>query len=149
MSKIFKKQKISNNNGVKLTIYTDGGARGNPGPAAIGVVIYQGEKILKKYTKAIGVATNNQAEYQAIIYALERVKQLKAEEIDFFLDSELAVQQLNRQFKIKNPTLGKLFIKIWNLSQGFKKINFYHLGRKENQEADRLVNLTLDRLAKS
>jgi len=131
----------------KIIIYTDGGARGNPGPAAIGLVIYDENKnLIKEYSKFIGEATNNQAEYQAVIYALEKAKQIKAEEIDFYLDSELLVEQLNRRAKIKNFELGRAFIKIWNLSQNFKKINFYYIPREKNREADRLVNITLNNL---
>lgn len=131
---------------MKLIIYTDGGARGNPGPAAIAIVIYdQNKKLIGKYSKYLGKATNNQAEYQAVIYALEKAKQLKAEEIDFYLDSKLLVEQLNRRAKIKNFKLGRSFIKIWNLSQNFKKINFYYLPREKNKEADKLVNLELDK----
>ena len=75
-------------------IYTDGGARGNPGPAGIGVVIWQGNKLVGTYAKYIGEATNNQAEYQAVLLALEQAKRLKAEELDIYMDSELAVNQL-------------------------------------------------------
>ena len=124
----------------KLKIYTDGGAIGNPGPAGLGIVIYDEKgKILAKYSKYIGRATNNQAEYQALILALQRVKQMRAQEIDCYLDSELVVKQLNREYKIKDKNLGPLFIKIWNLSQGFKKINFHHILREQNKEADKLV----------
>lgn len=128
----------------RLIIYTDGGARGNPGPASIGIVICnERNEMIKECSKFIGKATNNQAEYQAIIYALEKAKQLKVETIDFYLDSELVVQQLNRKFKIKDRNLATLFIKIWNLSQGFKKINFFYIPRERNKEADRLVNQVL------
>jgi ribonuclease HI len=124
----------------KLIIYTDGGARGNPGPAGIGVHIV-GHKDYKKY---IGEATNNQAEYQAVVLALEKAKELKAEEIDFFLDSELIVNQLNGKYKIKDKDLGKLFVKIWNLKMNFKKITFTHIPREKNKDADKLVNQAID-----
>jgi ribonuclease HI len=131
----------------KLIIYTDGGARRNPGPAAIGVVICnEKNEIIKKFSKFIGRATNNQAEYQAVIYALEKAKQMKAEETNFYLDSELVVQQLNRKYKIKDKDLATLFIKIWNLSQNFKAINFFYIPREKNKEADRLVNQVLKRI---
>lgn len=129
----------------KITIYTDGGARGNPGPAAAGVVIYQqGKKEPKKYSKFLGEMTNNQAEYEAVLYAMQLAKQIKPEEIDFYLDSELLVGQLSREFKIKNIELGKYFVKIWNSSQSFKKINYNYIPREENKEADRLVNQAID-----
>jgi len=134
----------------KLIIYTDGGARGNPGPAAVGVVIYNEQnELVNKFSKFINQTTNNQAEYQAIIYALEIAKRLKAEIIDFYLDSELVVQQLNRKFKIKDKGLASLFIKIWNYSQSFKQVAFHHIPREKNKEADRLVNQILDQIQKS
>lgn len=131
---------------MKLIIYVDGGARGNPGPAGAGVVIYQQEgKEPKKYFKYLGELTNNQAEYEAVIYALQIAKKFKAEEIDLYLDSKLLVGQLNRKFKIKNLELAKLFIKVWNLSKDFKKINFFYIPREKNKEADKLVNFVLDK----
>ena len=90
----------------KLIIYCDGGARGNPGPAGIGIVVYddKGEKLLSS-GKYIGETTNNQAEYQAVIFALEQIKKFKARDLTFFLDSELLVNQLNRRYKIKDQDL--------------------------------------------
>ncbi len=127
----------------KAIIHTDGGARGNPGPAGIGVVIeIQGKK--HEFNEYIGETTNNQAEYKAVILALEKARELAVEEIDLFLDSELVCQQLNRQYKVKNQDLAPLFIKVWNLSLGFKKIKFTHVRRNDNKEADYLVNKILD-----
>ena len=127
----------------KAKIYTDGGARGNPGPAGVGVVIEIDDKVYK-YKKFIGTATNNQAEYQAVIHGLERAKALGATEIDCFLDSELVASQLNQKFKIKNKELGPLFVKVWNLSLGFKKVRYFHLRRQDNKIADLLVNQAID-----
>ena len=130
---------------MKLIIYTDGGARGNPGPSGLGVVIYnQDKQILGKYSKFLNRATNNQAEYQALILGLEKAKSLKAAEVDCYLDSKLIVEQINGKYKVKNPGLGPLFIRVWNLSQSFKKVNFYHIPREKNQEADKLVNEVMD-----
>jgi ribonuclease HI len=125
----------------RLIIYADGGAKGNPGPAGIGVVIIdeQGKKI-GEYSKYIGSATNNQAEYQAVIFALQKAKAFKAKRVDCYLDSELAVEQLSRRFKIKDKNLSTLFVKIWNLTLDFEEVNFYHIPRARNKEADRLVN---------
>jgi len=131
---------------MKVILYADGGARGNPGPAAVAVVLINERGIKKTFSKYIGQATNNQAEYQALIFGLEKAKQLKASELDCYLDSELIVNQINRRYKIKNRELGSLFIKVWNLSQGFRKINFYYISRDKNKEADRLVNKTLDKI---
>ncbi len=131
----------------KLIIYTDGGARGNPGPAAIGVVV--GEKM---YGEQIGRTTNNVAEYKAVIFALKKAKQLlgkkktKEMEVEVRSDSELLSRQLNGLYKIEGKELQPLFIEIWNLKQDFKKVNFIHVTRDKNREADRLVNRTLDTL---
>jgi len=127
----------------KVTIYTDGGARGNPGPAGIGVVLnYEGKHLtFKKY---IGETTNNQAEYQAVILGLEKAKELGAEEVDVFLDSELVQQQLTQRYKVKNQELGSLFVKVWNLAMGFKKVKYVHIYRTDNKEADKLVNEAID-----
>ena len=130
---------------IKLIIYTDGGARGNPGPAGIGAVIYnENKKVVKEISEYIGETTNNQAEYKACLRAMEEAKKLKALELDFYLDSELVVKQLKREYKVKNKELAPLFIKIYNLSQQFKKVSFTHVRREFNKEADRLVNEALD-----
>jgi len=130
----------------KAVLHTDGGARGNPGPAGIGVVLdYEGRHLtFKKY---IGKATNNQAEYQAVILGLEKAKELGAEEVDVFLDSELVQQQLMQQYKVKNQELGLLFVKVWNLAMGFKKVKYIHIYRADNKEADKLVNQAIDEIS--
>ena len=131
----------------KITIYTAGGARGNPGPAGIGVVLKFGgqERTFKKY---IGETTNNQAEYQAVILGLEKAKELGADEIDLFLDSELVQQQLIGQYRVKDKDLAPLFVKVWNLSLGFKKIKYVHIRRTDNKLADKLVNRAIDEAEK-
>lgn len=122
-------------------IFTDGGARGNPGPSAIGVIINNA-----KYSKYIGTATNNQAEYQAVIFALEQAKKLKLQELEINLDSELVCRQLNRQYKIKNKGLQELFLKAHNLIFDFKKVVFKYVPRAQNKLADKLVNMELNKL---
>lgn len=124
----------------KLQIHTDGGARGNPGPAGIGVVIWDGNNLVGRHNAYIGEATNNQAEYKAVILALQEARKLGAEELEFFLDSELVVKQLNREYKVKDKDLAPLFVQVWNLSLGFKKVTFEHVPREKNKEADKLVN---------
>ena len=124
----------------KLTIFTDGGARGNPGPAGIGVHIKE-EGDYKEY---IGEATNNQAEYKAVVLALKKAKELGGEELDFYLDSKLVVEQLNGNYKVKDTELAKIFIQIFNLKQNFKKVTFSHVPREKNTEADKLVNEAID-----
>ncbi|MDD4607417.1 MAG: ribonuclease HI family protein [Patescibacteria group bacterium] len=128
----------------KIKIYTDGGARGNPGPAGIGVVIELSNGDVKTYHQYLGETTNNQAEYQAIVLALEKARLYKPDEIDLYSDSELVIKQLNREYKIKNTDLGPWFIKIWNLQQSFKKVNFHHIPREQNKEADKLANQAMD-----
>jgi len=128
---------------MKAIIHTDGGARGNPGPAGIGAVIEIGDQVYK-YKKYIGEATNNQAEYQALLMALTHAKELGITEAECYLDSELVVKQLNRQYKVKDKDLAKQFMKVWNLMLTFKKITFKHIYREQNQEADKLVNEAID-----
>lgn len=133
----------------KLIIYTDGGSRGNPGPAAIGIIIEN-----KKYSKYIGIKTNNEAEYEAVIFALKKAKQIlgtkksKNVEIEINLDSQLIANQLNGLYKIKEEKMFPLFIAIWNLKQDFKKVYFINIPREKNKEADKLVNQELDKLKK-
>ena len=130
----------------KIIIYTDGGARGNPGPAGIGAVLYnENQEVLAKISKYLGVATNNQAEYQALILALKKAIELGAEEVNCYLDSELVVCQLNREYKVKNKDLAPLFLDIYNLSLSFKKITFTHIPRERNKLADQLANEAMDR----
>lgn len=131
----------------KIRIYTDGGSRGNPGPAAIGVWI---ETLGKKYGECIGEATNNVAEYQALIFGLKKLKQLLGKdktrqyEIECYLDSELVVKQLNHEYKLKEEYIQKNFIEIWNMMLDFQKVTFRHIIREKNKVADSLVNLALD-----
>ncbi len=130
----------------KLIIYADGGARGNPGPAGIGVVIMnEQKKVVDQVSKYIGEATNNQAEYQALILAMQKAKELGAKELEIFLDSELLVKQINRQYRVKDKDLALLFVKVYNAVLGFNKVIFRHIRRELNLEADKLVNLAIDR----
>jgi len=126
-------------------IYTDGGARGNPGPAGIGYVIYdQDRKIVVEGKKYIGEATNNQAEYTAVLEAMRAVKKITTGELTFYMDSELVMSQLSQKYKIKNLELRKLFVQIWNESQSFKKVTYHHIPREQNKLADSLVNQAID-----
>lgn len=129
----------------RLLIYTDGGSRGNPGKAAIGAVVGD-----KKYGELIGTTTNNVAEYKAVVFALKKAKQLLGKEksgeteVEIRMDSELVYKQLTGQYKLKEESLFPLFIEVWNLKQEFKKVEFFHVLREKNAEADRLVNQVLD-----
>ncbi|OGY92279.1 MAG: hypothetical protein A3H70_03500 [Candidatus Komeilibacteria bacterium RIFCSPLOWO2_02_FULL_48_11] len=130
---------------MKLTIYTDGGARGNPGPAGIGAVILNDKnKIVKEISRYIGVATNNQAEYHALIAGLQSAKELGATEVSVVMDSELVIKQLKQEYKVRDKNLGPLFIKVWNLLPEFKKHTLRHVLRHKNKKADELVNKALD-----
>ena len=137
----------------KITIYTDGGSRGNPGPAAIGVV-FSNEKgqAIKEYSEFLGDdLTNNEAEYEAVIFALKKFKQLfgkkiaQESETELRSDSVLLVKQLNGGYKVLDSKIQPLFLTVWNLKLDFKKVKFKLIGREKNQEADRLVNEALDR----
>jgi ribonuclease HI len=143
----------------KIIVYTDGGARGNPGPAAIGVVINGPIKspagdhgVNKEYGEYVGEITNNQAEYKALVFALKKIKQLigkakaKEAEVEVRIDSELVVRQLNGRYKILDESLQSLFFEIWNLKFDFKRVEFTHVPREENKKADALVNKALDSL---
>jgi ribonuclease HI len=130
----------------KLIIYTDGGSRGNPGPAGLGAIIYdENKKVVAEISDFLGTTTNNQAEYRAILAAIKKAVSLGATEAEFYLDSELAVKQLNREYKVKNKDLAPLFLAVYNLTLSFKKISFTHIPREMNKEADRLANEAMDR----
>lgn len=129
---------------MEIIIHTDGGSLGNPGPSAIGVVIeYDGQK--KTYGKDIGVGTNNEAEYKALIFALRKTKALlggslaKKAELKCFMDSQLVESQLNHKYHLKNERTTKLFVEVWNLMLEFKSVEFNYVPREENQEADSLI----------
>ena len=136
---------------MKTIIYTDGGSRGNPGPSAIGVVFTDEKgKIIKEYAQKIGRATNNEAEYEAIIFALQKAKLLfgkkKAKNIKLEIraDSEFVVKQLNGKYKVLDRKIEVLFLRAWNLKIDFNEVIFKHIPRAENREADKLVNQALD-----
>jgi len=141
----------------KIIIYTDGGSRGNPGPAAAGVMFCneKGQSI-KEYSEYIGDnLTNNEAEYKAVIFALKKFKAVfgkklaKNSEVEIRSDSELLVKQLNAQYKILNENIQPLFLEIWNLKFDFKKLKFKQISRDKNKQADRLVNEALDAQSKT
>ena len=135
----------------KIIVYTDGASRGNPGPASIGVAIYGTKgKILKEYSKAIGEATNNVAEYQAVIFGLKKIKALvgktkiKNYSLEIRADSQLLVSQMSGKYKIKDLNMQKLFFEVWNSKIDFGNVEFKHIPREENKLADKLANQALD-----
>lgn len=130
---------------MNVQVYSDGGARGNPGPAAAGAVVLQGKRVLAEAARYLGKQTNNVAEYEAILLALEKARELGATEVDCFLDSELVTKQMRREYRVKEPALQALFIKVWNATLAFRRVSFTHIPRAKNKHADRLVNQELDR----
>lgn len=134
-----------------LNIYTDGGARGNPGPAGIGIVFFIGDKKIAELKKYIGESTNNFAEYTAVIDALDWLieNQPAAEKINFYLDSQLVVEQLNRRYKIKQKHLQELFAAVQErLAKISQPVAFHYIPRQQNKLADKLVNQALDEIKK-
>lgn len=134
-----------------IIVHSDGGARGNPGPAAVGIVIETaaGEP-LQEIAETIGEATNNIAEYTAVLRGLYALQAMYGEEttrlrIDWRLDSELVVRQLAGEYQVKHPGLRSLFEEIRDLRPRFPHLSFRHVPREKNREADRLVNEALDR----
>ncbi len=135
----------------KIVVYADGGARGNPGPAGIGVVIIRGKHVIGKYAKSIGERTNNEAEYEAVIFAFQKIKHLFGKQktrdldVEVRMDSELVARQLSGKYKITEERFFPLFIKIWNLKMDFGNISFVEIPREQNAEADKLLNEELNR----
>jgi ribonuclease HI len=131
----------------KITMYTDGGSRNNPGPAAVGVWI---PTLNQKYGEYIGEKTNNEAEYEALIFGLKKIKQLQGKEkakktaVECFLDSELVVKQLKHEYKLQEKHIQELFLQIWNLMLDFQSVSFTHIPREKNKIADQMVNQALD-----
>ena len=129
-------------------IYSDGGARGNPGPAAIAfLILSENGQVLTVNSRYLGSHTNNQAEYKALIAALESAVALNAEEVICHLDSQLVVKQLTGEYTVKNSELKKLWNKVGELNRRFKKVSFVSVPRTniQIQKADALVNEALDR----
>lgn len=130
---------------MKLILYTDGGARGNPGPGAIGVIIKNSEgKVIKEVGKFIGRATNNEAEYKAIIEGLKGCKEKKATSLECFLDSLLVVNQLRGDFKVKDKKIKIFWNEVKDLEKNFKEVLYHHIPRTKNYLADNVVNEVLD-----
>jgi ribonuclease HI len=128
----------------RLIIYTDGASSGNPGPAAIGAVIKDGQgRVISRISRRIGRATNNQAEYRAIITALEEAVHLGAGEVDIKSDSELVVKQLKGRYRVKKVTLRPLYQEVVKLVGSLEAFTVTHIPREQNREADRLANRAL------
>ncbi|MBU3690978.1 MAG: ribonuclease HI family protein [Solirubrobacterales bacterium] len=128
----------------RLRVNVDGGARGNPGPAAIGVVIRQGDEVIADLSERIGEATNNVAEYRALLAGINRAAELGATEIDLVGDSELVVKQVRGEYKVKNAGIKPLHAEVLSALEPFDEWTIEHVRREENSEADALVNQALD-----
>lgn len=134
----------------KIIMYSDGGSRGNPGPAALGVFI---ETLDKRYGEYLGTKTNNEAEYAAIVSGLRKIKALlgkdraKKTAVECRMDSELACKQLNHVYKIENAKLQPLFLEVWNLMLDFGEVRFVHVFREKNTVADAEANKAMDAAA--
>jgi ribonuclease HI len=133
-----------------LKIYSDGASRGNPGPSAIAFIILdEDDKVLEKDLQHLGIRTNNQAEYQALISALEHASTFSSREVTCYLDSELVVKQLNGEYEVRKPELRALWRKVMALKMRFRKISVRWVPRTDRhiQEVDCLVNQLLDEKA--
>lgn len=137
----------------KIIVHTDGGSRGNPGPSAIGVIIEGIGNERKEYSEYIGEATNNVAEYKAVILALKKTRQLAGREalestpVAIYMDSELICRQLRGEYKVEVKDLQILFMEVWNLKFDFPHLSFHEVPREDNTLADRMVNACLDKQA--
>lgn len=128
----------------KVVIFTDGTAEPNPGPAAIGAIIKDEQgKLITSISQGIGQATNNQAEYRAIIAALENAISLGASQVDIHSDSELVVRQINGRYRVKNAALKPLYQRVKQLQSQLKGFTITHIPRQQNIEADSLANMAL------
>lgn len=128
---------------MSFKLFTDGGSRGNPGNSAIAFVLYSESELVDIGAKFIGTATNNYAEYNALIEGLKLAKK-HTQELECYLDSELVVKQVTGQYKISSPDIKPLFNKIVELKKEFKQITFTHVPRAQNKIADKMVNIILD-----
>lgn len=128
-----------------MIINTDGGARGNPGPGACGVVIKdQNGNVIKKQGRYLGVCTNNEAEYQGLILGLAAAAEMGADSVEVLMDSELIIKQLKGQYRVKKPHLAILFNKVKGLEQQIGQVSYFAVPREKNKMADFIVNKVLD-----
>jgi ribonuclease HI len=131
----------------RLVVNVDGGARGNPGPAAIGAVLTTPDgEVLERHGERIGKATNNVAEYRALLLGLERASERGAREVEVVGDSELVVRQVQGDYKVKDEALKGLYAKVVKALAGFDRWSIRHVRREDNEAADSLVNAALDEL---
>jgi ribonuclease HI len=132
----------------RLDLYIDGASKGNPGPSGIGVIVCQDGEVIRNVWRFIGEATNNVAEYTALLYGLQEALGLRAEAIHIYTDSELLYKQANRQYKIKSPQIIGLFEETQQLMKEFKEVCVTHIPRENNKGADKLANRAIREAAK-
>ena len=131
----------------KVKAFTDGASRGNPGPAAIGIVFYNySDEVVGEFKETLGMQTNNYAEYMAVIRALEIGVEKGVQFLDFYCDSQLLVKQMMGEYKVKSPQIKELFVQAKELVRQFNEVGFNHVRREFNKEADALANQALDSL---
>lgn len=130
---------------MSFVLYCDGASRGNPGPASIGAVLYDGGETVAEISEPIGVATNNVAEYRALIAGLEKAVELGVDRLEVRLDSLLLVRQIEGVYRVKSPGLKPLHERAGRLIAGLEDVSFRHVPREENTVADGLANDALDR----
>lgn len=134
----------------RATLYADGGARGNPGPAALGAVLLDADgAVLREISAFLGVTTNNVAEWSALVAGLEAALELGVQDLNVRLDSELVVRQVNGVYRVKHPNLQPLYARTQSLLRRFRHVDVAHVRRKENAHADALVNRVLDAQAQA
>jgi ribonuclease HI len=128
-----------------LTLFTDGGSRGNPGPSALGAVLFdENGAVVEEIGEYLGVTTNNQAEYRAVVAGLQAALRHGATRVECKMDSLLIVKQMNREWKVKDPNIQPLVLQLHNLSVQIGTVTYTHVPRAQNAHADRLVNVVLD-----
>lgn len=128
----------------EISVYIDGAARGNPGPAGAGIVLKEGETTIKEIYKYLGEATNNVAEYSAVICGLEAAIALGCKNAALYLDSELVAQQLKGEYRVKDGNMKTLFEKAVSLINNFDSVKIVKIGRESNKEADRMANKAIN-----
>jgi ribonuclease HI len=132
--------------GARLKLFTDGASRGNPGEAGVGVLVEdESGHILKRHARYLGRATNNQAEYEALLDGINIALMLGAKEISIYADSELLVKQMNGEYRVKNPDLQEKFTQAKSMLSGVGRVIIRHIPREKNKEADALANEAIDK----
>lgn len=144
LSEILRRSAAAVEKHAKARLNVDGGARGNPGPAGCGYVLSTGDGPLLQRGEYLGEATNNVAEYRALIAGLQAAVQMGVEELEVLADSELVVRQMTGEYRVKNQGLKPLFAQAQSLAAGIGKVSFRHIPREHNREADRLANMAID-----